>query len=223
MKEKENKKIRIGLHEDRKQVRTNLWTIVFYPGDSAPKNYLSLLQDLHIEMLLSPIHDKDLNASLLEKKKHQHLLINYGSGQKKSYDQVLKIANMLGVKECDYVDSRDALVRYFIHADIANDPYKKQYEKKDFIALSGFDYERSFNGIDSDDQIYTNIENIIIDHFICNSYVLRNVLIKQNMMKELSFYRRHTIYFKYLMDGVYQHINKVNSEKKENDQKDKKL
>ena len=194
-------KIRFGLHDDRKEYRTNLWTIVFYPEDSAPDNYLSYLSNLHIPMLLSPLHDKDKNGNGLEKKKHMHLLIDFGAGQKKSYNQVQKIAKYLGVNECDYVDSRNALVRYFIHAD---NPEKYQYKREDLIALSGFNWIDSFNGIDEETKLYNNIEKLIKDLCVYNMANLVDLLKDLNFNYELQFLRKHTLYFNCLLNGRYQ-------------------
>lgn len=198
--------MRIGLHDDRKTYRTNLWTIVFYPGDSAPNDYLNILQNLHIPCLLSPMHDKDKNGNGFEKKKHQHLMIYYGLGQKKSYDQVLKIANLLGVNECDYVDNRNALVRYFIHAD---NPEKYQYSKDDLISLNGFEWLSAFNGLDDEDMLYSNIEEVIFNTNIINYAQLIKYLKNNNFKYELMFIRKHTIHFVALLNGMYQDSLKI--------------
>ena len=44
-----------------KDSRTRNWTFVLYE-DSAPDNWREILDDLHIEWIESPWHDKDVNA-----------------------------------------------------------------------------------------------------------------------------------------------------------------
>ena len=54
--------------------RTRTWTFVLYE-DSAPENWRQLLDDMHIEWVESPWHDKDINADGKPKKKHKHILL----------------------------------------------------------------------------------------------------------------------------------------------------
>jgi len=44
----------------RKASKTRYWAFIVYP-ESAPKNWLSILEDLHMQALVSPLHDKDLD------------------------------------------------------------------------------------------------------------------------------------------------------------------
>ena len=110
--------------------RSNLWCFVGYPNDSLPKNYLSILQNEHIACLVSPIHDKDKNADNTEKKKHIHFMVYYGNGANKSQDQVSELSKKLNGTIPIIVNSRNAMIRYFIHAD---NPEKKQYSRNDLI------------------------------------------------------------------------------------------
>ena len=40
------------------------WTFVVYP-ESAPSNWRELLDDTHLRWIESPLHDKDLDLSLI--------------------------------------------------------------------------------------------------------------------------------------------------------------
>ena len=56
-----------------KEQRSNKWAFLFY-RESAPENYLEILEDLHIPFVLSPWHDKDINRKTGElKKAHKHV------------------------------------------------------------------------------------------------------------------------------------------------------
>ena len=55
-----------------KEQRSNKWTFLFYK-ESAPADYLEILEELHIPFVLSPWHDKDVNRQTGElKKAHKH-------------------------------------------------------------------------------------------------------------------------------------------------------
>ena len=48
--------------QNSKDTRTRNWTIVVYP-DSAPANWRDIINDIHIEWVESPLHDKDVDAN----------------------------------------------------------------------------------------------------------------------------------------------------------------
>ena len=53
----------INNHERKymsKDKRSNKWAFLLYQ-ESVPKNYLEVLEELHIPFVLSPWHDKDVN------------------------------------------------------------------------------------------------------------------------------------------------------------------
>ena len=56
--------------------RARIWAAVVYP-DSAPENWRQLLDDLHIEWVESPLHDRDVNETTGElKKAHWHIVLS---------------------------------------------------------------------------------------------------------------------------------------------------
>ena len=70
----------------KKEQRSNKWAFLIYQ-DSAPENYLDILEELHIPYVLSPWHDKDVNKSTGEiKKAHKHGALFFET--LKSYSQV---------------------------------------------------------------------------------------------------------------------------------------
>ena len=54
----------------RKDPRTNLWAFLIYPDDSAPDNYLEIIQNWHIPTIISPLHEPDNNGDLEERFKN---------------------------------------------------------------------------------------------------------------------------------------------------------
>lgn len=120
-----------------KDERTRNWTIIVYP-DSAPDNWREIVQELHVETYISPLHDKDISADGSAKKPHWHVLFAFRG--KKSLAQVQEISDRLsGVKvrweECAVADLR-GMVRYLVHFDDAN---KHQYDVSAIETMGGAD------------------------------------------------------------------------------------
>lgn len=116
-----------------KDVRTRNWTIVLYP-ESAPKDWRQLLDDMHIEWIESPLHDKDLNATGEPKKAHWHVLLLFGGV--KTFEQVRDITFALNAPIPERCHNVKSMVRYMAHLD---NPDKAQYSVSDIKAHGGID------------------------------------------------------------------------------------
>lgn len=189
-----------------KEKRSNLWICVLYP-DSLPNNFLEIINSWHIPCALSPLHDKDKNADETEKKKHYHLMIDFGSGQNKSFNQVKEFTSQLNGTIPIICHNRFAMIRYFIHLDNSE---KKQYNREDIILFSGFEIKDAFSSYTNDSKIYDTLEKIIYDNMIYNYSVLVNYLRKHNFIVELDFLRRHSNHINYILNGYFQLIQKGN-------------
>ena len=121
--------------EQRKSIdnRTRTWSFVLYE-DSAPDNWRDILDDMHIEWIESPWHDKDVNADGEPKKKHKHILLLFAG--KKSYEQIKEITDELKQPIPQRCHNAKALVRYMAHMD---NPEKAQYNPSEIIAHGGAD------------------------------------------------------------------------------------
>lgn len=117
------------------ETRTRVWTFVLYP-ESAPENWVELLDDYHIQWAHSPLHDKDLNASGEPKKPHFHIALVFP--QVKSYEQIKAITDALNCPIPQRVHDLHGLVRYFAHLD---NPEKAQYDVSDIKGFGGIDIE----------------------------------------------------------------------------------
>lgn len=193
--------------------RSNLWCCVFYPGDSAPDNYLDIIRSWIIPCLISPIHDSDKNADDTEKKKHCHLMLDFGSGQNKSFDQVKKYTDQLNGTIPIICHSKNSMVRYFVHLD---NPEKHQYKISDLISVGGFEYDKAFETYSSEIQMYKFIERIIYDEMIYNYALLTKYLMDNNLEYELQFVRKHTFHFNALLNGYFQLIQNGRQKRLEN-------
>lgn len=113
--------------------RTRNWTFVVYP-ESAPDNWRDILDDLHIQWVESPLHDKDLNADGEPKKPHWHILVLFDG--KKSFEQIKAITDSLNAPRPQKVANAKGLVRYMAHLD---NPEKVQYPIGDIKPHGGVD------------------------------------------------------------------------------------
>lgn len=116
-----------------KETRTRNWTCVLYP-DSAPDNWRNILDDMHIEWVESPLHDKDINANGEVKKAHYHIIFMFGGV--KTYEQVKEITDKLNAPIPQRCHNAKSMVRYMAHLD---NPEKAQYSVSDIKAHGGVD------------------------------------------------------------------------------------
>lgn len=114
--------------------RARNWTFVIYPGDSAPDNYAEIMDNMHLQWAESPLHDKDVNGDGLPKKAHKHIAVCFDG--KKSYDQVLTIAQLVNGTVPQRTHNLQSLIRYFAHLD---NPEKVQYSITDIVSHGGLD------------------------------------------------------------------------------------
>ena len=117
----------------KKDERTRHWTSVVYP-DSAPDNWRDIINELYIQWVSSPLHDKDTDANGEIKKAHWHVLLMFDG--KKSYEQIKEITDSINAPIPQKVASAKGLVRYMLHLD---NPDKFQYEMADILAYGGAD------------------------------------------------------------------------------------
>ena len=116
-----------------KDTRTRNWTIVVYP-DSAPENWRDILDEMHIEWVESPLHDKDTNPNGEAKKPHWHVLLMFGGV--KAYEQVIELIEPLNCPTPTRVHNCKSLIRYMAHLD---NPDKVQYDISKIVAHGGVD------------------------------------------------------------------------------------
>lgn len=116
-----------------KNSRCRNWSVVIYE-DSAPTAWREYLDDLHIEWIESPWHDKDMNADGSPKKKHKHLGLCCGGV--KSYEQICELVEPLHCPIPQRIHNLRAFTRYLSHMD---NPEKAQYDPKEVVAHGGLD------------------------------------------------------------------------------------
>ena len=88
-------------------------------------NWRQLLDETGEKWIESPLHDKDINETTNELKSHIGILLF--RLKKKSYNQMLKISEMLNAPKPEKVGSLQGAVQYLWHR---NNPEKYQYNKE---------------------------------------------------------------------------------------------
>lgn len=118
------------------------WTFLIYP-ESAPENWIDILRETHLGILLSPLHDKDTFTALDEnknpehkagslKKPHYHVMLLFDGPARSS--QALTALAPLNINYVEPVSSIRNLTRYFAHLDDAD---KAQYDAMEIQAFNG--------------------------------------------------------------------------------------
>lgn len=147
----------------KKEQRSNKWAFIFYE-ESAPSNYLQVLEELHIPFVLSPWHSMDINYETGEiKKSHKHGVFYFSS--LKSYSQVSSIVSdqLNAPKHVEVVLSPKGMFDYFIHAE---NPEKTPYRIEDIEFGCGFELEKFLVECNSSEFIENIIDVIEINDFV---------------------------------------------------------
>lgn len=140
---------------DEKNERARVWTCILYP-DSMPANFIDILSNMQLPIVLSPLHDSDVQSDGSLKKVHYHLIIMYGG--KKSYYQVCNDLSPLRGTIPQRVRDTRSTVRYLIHKD---NPEKAQYSFNDINTFGGVTIRDYFNEkINRDDLFYQIVDFI---------------------------------------------------------------
>ncbi|NMA74256.1 MAG: Replication protein RepB [Bacteroidales bacterium] len=143
-----------------KDKRSNKWAFLLYQ-ESAPDNYLEVLEELHIPFVLSPWHDRDVNKETGEiKKAHKHGALFFES--LKSYSQVSELLtkHLKTPNHVEIIMSPKGMYDYFIHAE---NPDKTLYDINDIETGCGFELDK-FLTSNNHDKFLSLIIDIIEEH-----------------------------------------------------------
>lgn len=110
------------------------WCFVLYE-DSAPGDWVSILQKTGLECAISPKHDKDINPTGEPKKPHYHIILLFPGPTTGSVVWDLVVGTLHQPMPIP-LESVRGMYRYLIHRD---NPEKFQYKEEDIKTLNGFD------------------------------------------------------------------------------------
>jgi hypothetical protein len=118
-----------------KTMKTRCFSTLVYP-ESAPENWFSILEELKVPAIVSPLHKDDVNPGGSPKKPHYHVNIYFDGPRSKEYAESL-FAKIGGVG-CETINSVRGATRYLLHMD---NPEKAQYKREDIKELCGADFD----------------------------------------------------------------------------------
>lgn len=126
---------------DDSKDRTRNFAFLVYP-DSAPEDWREILTSFHVEVLISPLHDKDVNPDGSQKKPHWHVMVMFSSVKTKKQAAVIRDA--VGGVGWENVASARGYARYLCHLD---NPEKHRYDENDVVEMGGADYQETIRRI----------------------------------------------------------------------------
>lgn len=132
--------------------RTRCYCAIGYP-ESLADNWQEILQETHVQVLISPLHDKDKTEEGELKKEHFHIMLLFDGV--KTMQQAQKIFDDIKATQCIAVNSVRGQARYLCHLD---DLDKEPYDTGNVVALNGADY---FSLIELPSNKYQVVRDII--------------------------------------------------------------
>lgn len=119
--------------------RTRNFATIVYP-ESAPQDWLDILEQTFVPCFVSPLHDKDKNQKAEDemKKPHYHLVVMFDSV--KTNEQAKELFDKIGGVGCERVASLRGYARYLIHLD---NPEKHRYNAEDIRQFGGADWHKT--------------------------------------------------------------------------------
>lgn len=173
-----------------KNIKARYWACVAYP-ESLPSDWLERLRETGLQVAISPLHDKDLNADETEKKPHFHLIFAYEGPT--TYNNVKSLCDTFNMTIPIKLESIRGMYRYHIHID---NPEKYQYDDRDRILLNGFD-SNSVNELTKTEvnKLKKEIIAFINDNDILEYADLITVLLESDCTQLLDVATSHTLLF----------------------------
>lgn len=124
---------RTSKNEKTKEIKSRLWAAEVYP-DSAPEDWREIIQISGLVAAVSPIHDKDINATGEPKKPHYHLILAWDGPTTLSNARRFVMEKLNGPTPFELKSIR-GMYNYFTHKD---NPEKYQYDEKDILHINNF-------------------------------------------------------------------------------------
>lgn len=174
----------------QKYEKGRYWGFVGYP-ESLPENWREIIIESGLQCAISPLHDKDLNATGEEKKAHYHFIVIYDGPTTKN--NIAEFCEKLNATIPIKLESIRGMYRYHLHLD---NPEKYQYDDRDRILLNGFDCN-AVNELTKTEvnKIKKEIITFIIDNDIVEYADLLEVLLANDMGQLFDVANSHTILF----------------------------
>ena len=118
----------------------NYATVVYPDSENTPDDWISILEETKVPLLVSPFHEFDVNPTGECKKPHYHVLVAFDGV--KTPDQAKEIFDLVGGVGLETVASLRGYARYLCHLD---NPEKFQYPIEQVRCLGGADFHSIVN------------------------------------------------------------------------------
>lgn len=186
-----------------------LWKFIFYPGEpSCPDNWLEVIEDWGVPVVVSPEHKDDYTANGVRKKLHRHGIAQFDGPKPDS--EILKLCGLLGVPYAielrgndtyDEVRSRRREERYLCHLDSKD---KAKYDPADIICINGYElkYLEEEYEIDAISAIHDIAEDLGIVHYadLANELVLKHRELVPTLLRHVGHFNNFC-YSRYKLAG----------------------
>ena len=113
----------------------NYATVVYPDSENTPADWVDILSEQKVQILISPFHEFDVNPDGEVKKAHYHVIVCYDSPKTK--DQAREFFDLIGGVGLEVVSALRGYARYLCHLD---NPEKFQYPIDQVKCFGGVDY-----------------------------------------------------------------------------------
>ena len=175
-----------------KNVKKRNWAFVLYP-ESSPADWREQLQKSGLPCAISPLHDRDVNATGEPKKAHYHVILVYGSPT--TFKNVEGLTKRLNQPIPQPLEQVRGYYRYLTHMD---NPEKAQYDEKDIIKLNGFDIQDYVELTKSEvTKAMKEVQGFVMDNNILEYADLMEILYHggEDMASWYDVVANHTLFF----------------------------
>lgn len=183
--------------------KARVFTAEIYP-ESAPADWLDRAKATHLDMLISPIHNKDVNPDNTPKKPHYHIMAFWDSPT--TFNNAQNVLSGLGVANghIEFVESTPGMARYLTHKD---NPEKFQYNAEDVIVLGAINYEEICDKV-QDKRKHISAMTVYIRDNAITSFAAFAYYCQANEPQWFGVLTdRNTLYIKTLIDANWKDLN----------------
>lgn len=174
----------------KSNVKKRNWAFVLYP-ESAPVDWVDILQQTGLQCVISPLHDKDLDPTGEPKKPHYHIILCYSGPT--SFNVVKALCDSLNQPIPQALEQVRGYYRYLTHKD---NPEKYQYDDDEIRTINGFNIS-DFVELSKSEilEIKKKLQELIRTEFIIEYSDFMDYLLDNGMSLEYEVGSNNTYFF----------------------------
>lgn len=159
------------LNSDRTKKKSRAWAFIMYP-ESMPEDWLDRLRQFYLPVVVSPLHDKDVDSDGVLKKSHYHVMVVFGNSTTST--KVEEISDVVNGSLPIAISSAWCYFKYMDHSEVDN---KVLYKHSDFVFLNGLtEYDLKVLTRDEERQLTFFIFNFIKEKHVMSYFQLIDML-----------------------------------------------